>query len=65
MYQPPTIYENSRTVNAEALKQAQFDMLADLHNCALEEVVEAANAVGDYLDLNSVEVTVTVKARAL
>lgn len=65
MYERPMIYDNRVILSGDEIAASEGASLPVAYNHALHEVIEAANAAGDYLDPNSVRVQVIVSARAL
>lgn len=65
MYDRPMIYDGTRAASGDQIKAANFNLLAQMHDDALKDLVAQANANGDYLDPNSIQVRITVSARAL
>lgn len=62
-----TIYAGEQRITGDQLK-ASYNApltLGHLHDTALAQLIAKANEEGDYLDPNSVMVTVRVEARSL
>lgn len=65
MYQSPTIYDGTVRLSADEVRGENAGRLLVAYNEALDEMVAQANANEEYLDPNSVQVRITVSARAL
>lgn len=61
----PMIYDGTATAAGDKVRTLGAAALAELHRSASERMVALANANEDYLDPNSIQVRVTVSARAL
>lgn len=65
MYERPTIITAQQAASGDQIKVGGKDLLAKMHDAALREVAARANVEGEYLDPNSLIVTVRVEARVL